>query len=394
MKGRYNAASLIGFALSVGLLAASLTAALLTDYYNRSAFQVLGGVCENIIELRPEAKQAVAAALKQYKEQPAPPADEGLLLAYGYDQTDFQPSACKYGAMSAAAGLVSAGGVFLFTLWRWRKKEMARINGLADYLERVNSGTAELLFQVDDGDFSKLQDQLYKTVTMLRQTRDQALKARNNFADNLSNIAHQIKTPITAISLSAQMMEKEGSAEQLKQIGRQLSRLEHLEEALLLLSRIDAGTLVLEKKEVDVFTVLMLAADNLQEIFSRQNVSIEIPESGEMTICADLDWTMEALMNLMKNCLEHTPPGGAVHCSYGQNPLYTEIRIWDDGPGFAGEDIPHLFERFYRGKHERGGGIGIGLSISKSMIESQNGTVNALNLPNGGACFEIRMYSH
>ncbi|MBS6952079.1 MAG: HAMP domain-containing histidine kinase [Enterocloster asparagiformis] len=394
MKGRYNAASLIGFALSVGLLAASLTAALLTDYYNRSAFQVLGGVCENIIELRPEAKQAVAAALKQYKEQPASPADEGLLLAYGYDQTDFQPSACKYGAMSAAAGLVSAGGVFLFTLWRWRKKEIARINGLADYLERVNSGTAELLFQVDDGDFSKLQDQLYKTVTMLCQTRDQALKARNNFADNLSNIAHQIKTPITAISLSAQMMEKEGSAEQLKQIGRQLSRLEHLEEALLLLSRIDAGTLVLEKKEVDVFTVLMLAADNLQEIFSRQNVSIEIPESGEMTIYADLDWTMEALMNLMKNCLEHTPPGGAVHCSYGQNPLYTEIHIWDDGPGFAGEDIPHLFERFYRGKHERGGGIGIGLSISKSMIESQNGTVNALNLPNGGACFEIRMYSH
>lgn len=97
-------------------------------------------------------------------------------------------------------------------------------------------------------------------------------------------------------------------------------------------------------------------------------------------------------MNLLKNCMEHTPAGGTVHCAYDQNLLYTRILIWDEGPGFAKEDIPHLFERFYRGRNAAGGGIGIGLALSKAILESQNGTVSAGNLPEGGACFEIRMY--
>ena len=170
-------------------------------------------------------------------------------------------------------------------------------------------------------------------------------------------------------------------------------RLARLEEALLVLSRIDAGTIPLQKNEIDVFTLLVLAADNLQELFDEFGVSIHIQELGEMKVAADLDWTMEAVMNLMKNCMEHSL-GGTVYCSYAQNPLYTEIRIWDEGEGFAKEDIPHLFERFYRGKNEREGGIGIGLSLSKEIIERQNGTIRAENRPEGGALFEIRIYSH
>lgn len=276
----------------------------------------------------------------------------------------------------------------------WRKRELARIKALTDYLEKVNTGGSGVLFSTDEDDFSKLQDEIYKTVTELQQTRDEAVKAQKNFAENLYNIAHQLKTPITAISLSTQMMYEEPSREQLEQIQKQLSRLTHLEESLLLLSRIDAGTLSLEKKEVDVYTLLMLAADNLQELFSKAGVSVEIPEADAAVICADLEWTMEAVMNLLKNCMEHTPSGGSVHCSYEQNPLYTMIRIWDTGAGFAKEDIPHLFERFYRGRNAKGGGIGIGLALAKAIIESQNGTVTAGNLANGGAFFEIRIYCH
>ena len=278
--------------------------------------------------------------------------------------------------------------------WPWRKKEIARIQALTDYLEKVNTGSSGVLFSVGEDDFSKLQDEIYKTVTELQQTRDEALKARSNFAENLYNIAHQLKTPITAISLSAQMMYEEPSPEHLDQIQKQLSRLTHLEEALLLLSRIDAGTLSLEKKKVDVFTLLMLAADNLQELFTKENVSITIPEADEAVIYADLDWTMEAVMNILKNCMEHTPAGGNVFCSYEQNPLYTQIKIWDTGTGFVKKDIPHLFERFYRGTDAKGGGIGIGLALAKAIIESQNGTITAENLTDGGACFEIHFYCH
>lgn len=99
-------------------------------------------------------------------------------------------------------------------------------------------------------------------------------------------------------------------------------------------------------------------------------------------------------MNLIKNCAEHSPEGGRIHCDYSKNPLYTEILIWDEGQGFAPEDIPHLFERFYRGKRAVKGGIGIGLALACSLFELQGGTLSARNLPAGGACFEIRFYSH
>lgn len=275
----------------------------------------------------------------------------------------------------------------------FRKKRERRIRMLTEYLEEVNIGGGGILPLAEEDDLSGLQDEIYKTVTELYQTREAALSAKINFAENLYNIAHQIKTPITSASLALQMARGAMPAEYYEQIRLQLSRLTHLEESLLLLSRIDAGTLVLEKRKVDVFTLLELAADHLREISERAEVSVEIPEAGEAAILADMEWTMEALINLIKNCLEHTPPGGTVRCVYKQNPLYTQILITDTGDGFAGEDLPHLFERFYRGRNAGKGGIGIGLSLSKSIIERQNGTVTARNRTDGGACFEIHFYN-
>lgn len=303
----------------------------------------------------------------------------------------------------AAAMLVSgwyicrlAGAFLLLTGFMvQRGRERQRIQVLTAYLEQANTGNAPVLSALGEDEISRLEDQIYKTVTYLYQTKEEAVRAKNEFARNLSNIAHQIKTPITAISLSVQTMEDKGSAEEKRreQMTKQLTRLTHLEEALLLLARLDAGTLVLKREETDVYTLLMLAADNLQEIFAYWKVSVDIPEHGEMPVVADQDWTMEAVMNLMKNCAEHSA-GGRVRCFYEQNPLYTEIRIQDDGAGFDREDLPHLFERFYRGRDAAEGGIGIGLALAKELIMRQNGAIRARNLPEGGACFEIRFYRH
>lgn len=269
--------------------------------------------------------------------------------------------------------------------------EAIRIRTMAEYLEQANTGKAAILSTSGEDDFSKLEDEIYKTVTFLYQTKDMAVQARNDFAENLSNIAHQIKTPITAISLSVQMMKQDMDNKHLEQVEKQLLRLARFEEVLLILSRIDAGTLQLQRDEVDVFTLLVLAADNLQELSADSRTFIDVPEQGEMLIIADLDWTMEAVMNLMKNCAEHTPPGSAVHCAYEKNPLYTQIQIWDEGPGFARADLPHLFERFYRGSGSQNDGIGIGLALAKQIIEAQNGTLTADNL-RCGARFTVRFY--
>lgn len=394
MSHRKNIAILIGLVLSVSLFTSSLTALFMANYYNDTHFQELGRVCRNVIEIQPQAEQAVLSALKKYTSKPYRSTDENIILEYGYHSSDFSQSAGGYSIAFAIIGCFTGGILFILTLFWWRKKEAAHIKSLTDYLENVNTGKPGLLSPLEESDFSKLQDEIYKTVTTLYQTRDAALKTKDNYAENLSNIAHQIKTPITSISLSAQMMKENPSPKHLEQIHLKLSRLTYLEEALLLMSRIDSGTLALERKETDAFTVLMLAADNLQEVFLQAKVTAHIPELGQAIIYADLEWTMEAVMNLLKNCMEHTPSGGTVHCWYEQNPLYTLIRIWDTGAGFAKEDIPHLFERFYRGKNAKSGSIGIGLSLSKAIIERQNGTISAYNLYDGGACFEIHFYSH
>lgn len=351
-----------------------------------------------------------------------------------------------YGQIWTGAILGFLAGSLLYCLlfFIWKRKRRKRIDSLTEYLEQAGVGGGGILPREGEDDFSRLQDEIYKTVTELYRTRELALAAKHNYAENLSNIAHQIKTPITAASLALQMVEKEllcgrgerdtdlqkmygGEGEEgqretfrkeneegegerrslsgeekraaevsireyVGQIDRQLSRLVRLEESLLLLSRIDAGTLALEEKRVDVFTLLELSADHLRELFRDAGVTLTVEEAGEVVIEADLEWTMEAIMNLLKNCMEHTPRGGQVFCTYAQNPIYTEIRITDTGEGFAKEDLPRLFERFYRGRHGQKDGIGIGLSLAKEIVERQNGVIGAVNLPGGGACFEVRFY--
>lgn len=321
-------------------------------------------------------------------------------------------------------GLMIEGVLFLAVYLVGKRRRRKRIEELTAYLENVNVSGEGTILQKED-EFSLLQDEIYKTVTTLYRTREAALEAKENYAENLANIAHQLKTPITVSFVSLQLMqEQEGkagnkevqhsavqpnttqqsvaqhnavqhnTAQHCENIRRQLERLNTLEEALLQLSRIDSGTLKLQHVQVDIFTVLTIAADMLYELTAKKQITVVIPEGEHAMIWGDREWTMEVFCNLMKNCVEHTPVGGVISCEYSQNPLYTEVRIWDNGDGFEEEDLPYIFQRFYRGKNAAGTGIGIGLALSKAIVELQNGTITARNLHDGGACFEIRFYSH
>ena len=378
MSKKSNIKITVLFVLSTGLIVTAATAYFLTVYYSHVCFHILGRFCESIIENNPDSRQTVFELLKA---QDFHMTDENILSNFGYYPSNLRimdTTALLIAALSFLAG----GALFLFSFWYWHRKSDTRIQALTGYLERINTGSQGLVLESSDDEFSKLQDEIYKTVTELYQTREEALTARNNFAENLSNIAHQLKTPITSISLTVQMAKEHLGDTRTAEIERQISRLMHLEEALLLLSRIDAGTLAFDRKPTDVFTLLSLASDNLYELFIQKGVLIDIPEMGKMNINVDLNWTMEAVMNLMKNCMEATGIDTAVHCSYEKNPLYVQIRIWDEGEGFAKEDLPHLFNRFYRGEKAKNTGIGIGLSLSKAIIEMQSGIIRAFNLPN------------
>ena len=415
MSKKSNIKITVLFVLSVSLIVAAMTTYLLTLYYRHVCFHILGGFCDSMIENNPDSRQAVLELLKTQdfhmtgENILSNKFDNHVISNFGYYPANLGITGTTV-LWIAVFGFLAGGILFLFSFWYWYRKSETRIQALTEYLEKINTGVQGLVLESSDDEFSKLQDEIYKTVTELYQTKEEALTARNNFAENLSNIAHQLKTPITSISLTVQMAKEHlgdiRTAEtpqghtsmackmhaNIKDIQRQINRLMHLEEALLLLSRIDAGTLAFDRKPTDVFTILSLASDNLYELFMQKGVLIDIPEMDEMNINVDLNWTMEAVMNLMKNCMEATGTGTAVHCSYEKNPLYVQIRIWDEGEGFTKEDLPHLFERFYRGENAKNTGIGIGLSFSKAIIEMQNGIIRAFNLPNGGACFEVRFY--
>lgn len=362
------------------------------NHYRQLSFQLISNLCQTIIESHPEAEEEVLSSLKEYSEG----ANQGekFLLKYGYRISDFDDGFQSGFIFLTLMVFLLIVVSFMIFYWHTDRYNRRRIEELTDYLECVNIGKFDRIIQSKEDTFSQLEDEIYKTVTTLRQTRDTAVKTKENYADNLANIAHQLKTKITTLSLALQLSKKSDSAIYVQQMESQLESLTWLEEALLTLSKIDAGVLQLECSKVDVYTSLTLAAENLNELLVESAVTVEIPDKGCIEIDGDMEWTMEAFINVIKNCIEHSAPGSVIHCDYSANPLYTEILIWDEGKGFKEEDIPHLFERFYKGKETSEKGIGIGLFLARSIFEMQNGNITARNMQKSGACFEIRVYSH
>ena len=395
MNERRKQGILLLFPVVVLLLGIIFTTTLFYHTYRQIAYQHISAFCEILLENSPEAEPQLLSRLKEYhslSEQEI--AENNYLGMYGYRAEEFCKELPTHTFILPVMLFLTVSGAFVLTAWLFRRRSQKRIVDLTEYLERVNIGAGGTLIQTKEDEYSHLQDEIYKTVTTLYQTREAAVSAKKNFAENLANIAHQLKTPITAAFLSLQLMKKETANEYANQIEKQLDRLNRLEESLLMLSKIDAGMLLLKHERVDLYTALNLAAENLNDLLQDSHITIEIPENGCIEFFGDLEWTMEAFINLMKNCMEHSQPGGIVHCDYSGNPLYAEIRIWDDGTGFDKEDLLHLFDRFYRGRRAVGNGIGIGLALAQSIFELQNGTITAYNRRNGGACFEIRLYSH
>ena len=366
--------------------------ALAGSYFAQRQFDLLGRVCQTVEEQSPQARGALLRARKTEKEKgDAESSGAEYLRAYGYRAQDFQESDSRiYGV--ALAGFLAAVLLFLFALLGMKRRQERQIRELLAYLEKAGTGQQGLLAEEREDAFSCLRDEICKTVAALGQARDGAREARDRFAASLADMAHQMKTPVTAIALLVQRMGQKGTLEGLPAVERQLGRLTHLEETLLLMSRMDAGALALHREETDVYTLLELGAENLEDICRQKRVRIHVPRLSPACLRADREWTLEAVMNLMKNCLEHSPAGGVVSCDWEENPLYIKIRIWDQGEGFSERDLPHLFERFYRGEGADRDSVGIGLFLARELVEAQNGVLEAYNRPGGGACFELRMY--
>ena len=307
--------------------------------------------------------------------------------------------ACAVGfVIQPACGFLTLAVCLFFLLYYLmtslrRDRQMEQLSQCIDQALYGRDGA--LLSACQEGELAILQTQLQKLLVKLRQSsaRDQEDKAF--LRDSIADISHQLRTPMTSLNLIAAMLPEVGgdSARQRElqqQLNQLLQRIDWLVDALLNLAKIDAGTAYFRRNTLDAAQVLRQAAEPLEIALEIREITLQVTGSGSYT--GDGAWSAEALGNILKNCMEHVPQGGKILVEISQTPLYTQLCLQDTGPGFAPDDLPHLFERFYKGHNAAANSFGIGLALAQRIISAQNGTIRAQNAPEGGALFTVRFY--
>lgn len=282
---------------------------------------------------------------------------------------------------------------------------------MAANLDRVLAGERDIrLRDMSEGELAILSSEIDKVIARLNLTVDELQAEKLALSDALADISHQLKTPLTSIAISTELIrdrlsargDSEDLVERLRLIQTLQARVEDLVSALLKLARIDAGVIKLVCGDVDARELVRKSFEPLAIAFDIADVRFSADVQDGASYEGDLTWSVEALENILKNCMEHTPAGGCVSARVTEDVLACRIRIEDTGPGIAESDLPHIFERFYRGSRDANAapsevnpaGVGIGLALSKSLVTAQGGTLTAENLrdENGnvtGAAFNL-----
>lgn len=310
-----------------------------------------------------------------------------------------------YRISQRAAVICLVGGIIIIGItYYYEHKRYQRINELSMYLHQICAGNHSLdIRDNEEGELSILKNEIYKVTCRLSEQSELLRKDKHYLADSLSNISHQLKTPLTSMLmmmdlLKRQDLEEEKRLEFIRSVSRQLERIEWLVTSLLKLSKIDAGTVLFKKEKVDVSLLINEAIESLsiKAEIKEQNIIINNDEvwqeAEDVSFIGDKNWSLEAIINILKNCIEHTPVGGKINIDFSKNALYTEIIIKDNGEGVDQEDLPHIFERFYRGKNASSDSVGIGLAMARSIVLEQNGDITVKSEKGIGTKFRIRFY--
>ncbi len=296
----------------------------------------------------------------------------------------------------AAGALLLALGAGLcgFHLYLNRKRYGA-IAALSRSIDRILHGQDRVLTEgSEEGELAILHSEIGKMTVRLRTQTDQLLADKRLLSDAIADLFHQIRTPLTSMNLTVSLLADDRLAPEtrlryLHELKGQLARIQWITETLLKLSKLDAQTVRFAPESVSVAELIGQAAEPLRIQMELKDVDFTV--EGDATIALDRAWTVEALSNILKNCFEHTPSGGGIAVRTESSPVFVRIFVRDSGTGFDPMDLPHVFERFYRGRNASADSIGIGLALTREIVASQNGTVTAKNV-DGGALFTVTFY--
>lgn len=332
-------------------------------------------------------------------------AKENILKQYGLDieKDSFILNNEKIYLNSIKVNIIITSSLFLIILFIILVHEyikMKNINNLTKVLEEINNKNYKI--DLDDSredELSILKSEIYKTTIMLKEQADNSTLDKINLKDSLFNISHQLKTPLTSINimldniLDSEEMSEDVRTEFIDNIKREISNIKFLVAGILKLSRLDANVVNFMVEKVKVKDIINECIKNVSSLCDLKNISIDVTGNEMLKINCDFKWQVEAITNILKNCVEHSNNNSKIDIKYINNKMYTEITIRDYGVGIPDKDVKHIFERFYKGSNSTSDSIGIGLSLSKSIIEQENGTVNVNSKLNRGTIFTIRYYN-
>lgn len=276
------------------------------------------------------------------------------------------------------------------------KRRYKNLNDLNDYLSLVCKGIYDM--NIDDnteGELSILKNNLYKVITLLQSQNEYLKNDKLYLADSIADISHQLKTPLTSMMMMCELLENEENPDKRQEfvavINNQLSKMKWLITNILKISKLDADATEFKREEVSISKVLDDSLKPFVLTSELKNIAIQ-NGANDFIFNGDESWTVEAVSNIVKNCLEHTNDGGKIIIASDSTNLYNKLTISDNGCGIAKEDLPHIFERFYHGKNSSKDSVGIGLALAKTVFEKENASVSVESEQGRGSVFEIRFY--
>ena len=366
--------------------------------YTYNFNQKIAGIIDNVLEKYPDIEKREIVEILNSSDK----TNNEILREYGIEldkdsvilenNTDFQ----KFIIID-----INTLIVFILMLsiifFKYNHSESKKINEITKYIEEINRGNYKLNIEENTEDeLSILKNELYKITIMLKEVAENSQKDKTTLKDSLSDISHQIKTPITSILimldniLSDENMPEDIKKDFIKDIKREIVNIKFLVESILKLSKIDSNSIKFIKKEVFIKDIINEAVKNVSMLSELKNIEIIVSGDDSIKTICDLKWQVEAITNILKNCIEHSYENRKIYINYNQNNMYTELKIEDNGTGIDAKDLPHIFERFYKGKNSSSDSVGIGLALSKSIIESNNGYIQVDSELNKGTTFIIK----
>lgn len=366
--------------------------------YTYNFNQKIAGIIDNVLEKYPDIEKREIVEILNSSDK----TNNEILREYGIEldkdsvilenNTDFQ----KFIIIDVSTLIVFIL-ILSIIVFKYNHSESKKINEITKYIEEINRGNYKLNIEENTEDeLSILKNELYKITIMLKEVAENSQKDKTTLKDSLLDISHQIKTPITSILimldniLSDENMPEDIKKDFIKDIKREIINIKFLVESILKLSKIDSNSIKFIKKEVFIKDIINEAVKNVSMLSELKNIEIIVSGDDSIKTICDLKWQVEAITNILKNCIEHSYENRKIYINYNQNNMYTELKIEDNGTGIDAKDLPHIFERFYKGKNSSSDSVGIGLALSKSIIESNNGYIQVDSKLNKGTTFIIK----